>query len=48
MSMFWIGTGWKMNKTAAEARAYVAGLIDLSPPPRDDLSLFFIPPFHGF
>jgi triosephosphate isomerase len=42
---FWIGTGWKMNKTAAEARAYVAGLIDLLPPPRDDLSLFFIPPF---
>ena len=34
-----------MNKTAAEARAYVAGLIDLLPPPRDDLSLFFIPPF---
>ena len=45
MSEFWIGTGWKMNKTAAEARAYVAGLIDLLPPPRDDLSLFFIPPF---
>ena len=43
--MFWIGTGWKMNKTAAEARAYVAGLLDLLPPPRDDLSLFFIPPF---
>jgi triosephosphate isomerase len=34
-----------MNKTAAEARAYVAGLIDLLPPPGDDLSLFFIPPF---
>ena len=45
MSMFWIGTGWKMNKTAAEARAYVAGLIDLLPAARDDLSLFFIPPF---
>jgi triosephosphate isomerase len=43
--MFWIGTGWKMNKTAAEARAYVAELIGLLPPPRDDLSLFFIPPF---
>jgi len=45
LSKFWIGTGWKMNKTAAEARAYVAGLIDLLPPPRDDISLFFIPPF---
>ena len=45
MSMFWIGTGWKMNKTAAEARAYVSGLVDLLPPRRDDLSLFFVPPF---
>ena len=45
MSKFWIGAGWKMNMTAAEARAYVAGLIALLPPPRDELSLFFIPPY---
>jgi len=45
LSEFWIGTGWKMNKTAAEARAYFARLIDLLPPPRDNLSLFCIPPF---
>jgi triosephosphate isomerase len=45
LSKFWIGAGWKMNMTAAEARAYVAGLIALLPPPRDELSLFFIPPY---
>jgi triosephosphate isomerase len=45
LSKFWIGTGWKMNMTAAEARDYVAGLIALLPPPRDDLSLFFVPPY---
>ncbi len=45
MRTFWIGTGWKMNKTAAEAAAYVAELVRLLPPPRDDLSLFFMPPF---
>jgi triosephosphate isomerase len=45
LGKFWIGTGWKMNMTAAEARAYVAGLIKLLPPTRDDLSLFFIPPY---
>lgn len=45
MSKFWIGTGWKMNKTAAEARAYFARLINLLPPPRDDFSVFCIPPF---
>ncbi len=45
LSKFWIGTGWKMNMTAAEARAYVAGLIELLPPLRDDLSLFFMPPY---
>ena len=45
MREFWIGTGWKMNKTAAEARSYVAELIELLPAPPGDLSLFLIPPF---
>jgi len=42
---FWIGTGWKMNKTVAEARAYVAELLRHPLPKRDDLSLFVVPPF---
>jgi triosephosphate isomerase len=45
LQKFWVGTGWKMNKTAAEARAYVVELIALLPPPRDDLTVFFVPPF---
>lgn len=45
MNKFWIGTGWKMNKTAAEARAYVAELVVLLPPPHDDLKLFILPPY---
>ncbi len=45
MSKFWIGTGWKMNMTAAEARAYVAELLVLLPSPRNDLMLFIMPPY---
>jgi triosephosphate isomerase len=42
---FWLGTGWKMNKTRAEARAYVEALeaaADLATLP---LQLFVLPPF---
>jgi L-erythrulose 1-phosphate isomerase len=42
---FWLGTGWKMNKTRAEARAYAAALRaapDLASLP---LQLFVLPPF---
>lgn len=42
---FWIGTGWKMNKTTVEARAYIATLLSLLPPARPDVSVFIIPPF---
>ncbi len=45
MDKFWIGTGWKMNMTAAEARAYVAQLLALAPPSRDDVAVFVIPPY---
>lgn len=41
--MIWIGTSWKMNKTLAEARAYVDGLVAA----RDSLAgvrAFVIPP----
>jgi triosephosphate isomerase len=42
---FWIGTGWKMNKTLAEARDYVR-ILRQSPIWRDDrLRSFIIPPF---
>jgi triosephosphate isomerase len=42
---FWLGTGWKMNKTRTEAAAYVAALRaapDLATLP---LQLFVLPPF---
>lgn len=42
---FWLGTGWKMNKTRAEARAYAQTLKaapDLAGLP---LQLFVLPPF---
>lgn len=42
---FWIGTGWKMNKTVAEARAYISELVRILPPMCRDLSVFIIPPF---
>lgn len=42
---FWLGTSWKMNKTLAEARAFVAGLT--ASERNSDLRLrrFVIPPF---
>jgi len=43
--MFWIGTGWKMNHTAAETRAYVAELLGRLPPRPQDVSVFIVPPF---
>lgn len=42
---FWLGTGWKMNKTRAEARAYTGELLaapDLAGLP---MQLFVLPPF---
>lgn len=38
----WIGTSWKMNKTLAEARAYLAAL--LAAPPRPAVQTFLLPP----
>ncbi len=45
MKDFWIGTGWKMNKTAAEARSYIATLLPLLPDLPADVSVFVVPPF---
>lgn len=46
MSTFWIGTGWKMNKTVAETRRYIADLKTRLPSGADaDSALFIIPPF---
>lgn len=45
MKDFWIGTGWKMNKTATEARDYIARLLPLLPKIPDDVAAFVIPPF---
>ena len=42
---FWVGTGWKMNKTLAEAAAYADALLaaeDLASLP---VQLFVLPPF---
>ncbi len=44
-SPFWVGTSWKMNKTLAEARAFVQGLLDDSSPENPRLRRFVIPPF---
>lgn len=38
----WVGTGWKMNKTLAEARAYVDTLAHAELP--DGVQLFILPP----
>lgn len=46
MSTFWIGTGWKMNKTVAETRRYIADLKTRLPTDAGgDYALFVIPPF---
>jgi len=46
VSTFWIGTGWKMNKTVAETRRYVADLRARLPGEVSaDYALFIIPPF---
>lgn len=37
----WIGTSWKMNKTIAEARDYVDGLLKTPVPPR--VQVFLLP-----
>ena len=42
---FWIGTGWKMNKTRAEARAWVDAVLAGGNWPRDGLQPFAFPPF---
>ncbi|MGH3952082.1 MAG: triose-phosphate isomerase [Pseudonocardiaceae bacterium] len=41
--MTWIGTSWKMNKTLAEARAYVDGLVACRNA-LDGVRVFIIPP----
>ncbi len=45
MSEFWVGTSWKMNKTRAEARAFVAGLKAAQTPADPRIQPFVIPPF---
>ncbi len=45
MGIFWIGTSWKMNKTAAEARDYISTLLGMLPVPSTDAAFFIIPPF---
>ncbi|MDR3375745.1 MAG: triose-phosphate isomerase [Ancalomicrobiaceae bacterium] len=45
MRTFWIGTGWKMNKTAAEARDYIATFLSLRLEPAEGVRLFVVPPF---
>lgn len=46
MSTFWIGTGWKMNKTVVETRRYIADLkMRLPTDEEGDYALFVIPPF---
>ncbi len=46
VSTFWIGTGWKMNKTVAETRRYIADLNTRLPAiAGGDYGLFVIPPF---
>lgn len=42
---FWLGTGWKMNKTRAEAAAYCAALRDTGDLAGLPLQLFVLPPF---
>jgi triosephosphate isomerase len=41
----WLGTGWKMNKTLAEARAYADALRAAPDLDRLDVNLFVLPPF---
>ncbi|MEZ5862106.1 MAG: triose-phosphate isomerase [Geminicoccaceae bacterium] len=42
---FWLGTGWKMNKTRAEARAYAEALRAAPGLNELPLRLFVLPPF---
>jgi triosephosphate isomerase len=41
----WIGTSWKMNKTLAEARVFVDGLLAAEPGRDPRIQRFVIPPF---
>lgn len=41
----WIGTSWKMNKTLAQANAFVTGLIASEPTHNPRIQRFIIPPF---
>src|ERR1700722_5662598 len=41
----WIGTSWKMNKTLAEARVFVDGLLAADPRRDPRIQRFVIPPF---
>ncbi len=42
MAPLWLGTSWKMTKTIAEARAYVADLAQVAVPP--GVEAFLLPP----
>ncbi len=42
---FWVGTGWKMNKTFAEAEAYARILQSCDFSPFSNLNIFIVPPF---
>ncbi len=44
MSTFWVGTGWKMNKTTTEARDWIAEVRRLLPAPPSGFALFFVAP----
>lgn len=41
----WIGTGWKMNKTLAEARAYASALLETEGNADPRIQRFVLPPF---
>lgn len=45
LATFWIGTGWKMNKTVAETHRYISALRALLPPASEDFAFFVVPPF---
>jgi triosephosphate isomerase len=42
---FWLGTGWKMNKTRAEGRAYAEALQAVPDLQQLPMQLFVLPPF---
>ncbi|MCL4394616.1 MAG: triose-phosphate isomerase [Chloroflexi bacterium] len=45
MKRLWIGTGWKMNKTTAEAEEYAVNLCDFVEHDSPRANVFIVPPF---